>query len=81
MALYIPDVNDIKEAVKLALIEHENAKREKVKNEKLYTVNQVAKRFRKAHATIKKLVISGQIKTTSNGLITEDAINEYLRNY
>ncbi len=47
---------------------------------KLYTINQIAKMLGKAHATIKKLVESGIIKSTKDGLITEIAINEYLNN-
>lgn len=45
---------------------------------RLYNVNQVAKRFGKAHATIKKLVKAGILKTTKDGLISETAIQEYL---
>jgi len=47
---------------------------------KLYTINQVCKMLGKAHATIKKLVVGGIIKSTKDGLITETAINEYLKN-
>jgi len=46
--------------------------------QKLYTINQVAKMLGKAHGTIKKYVQLGIIKSTKNGLITEDAINVYL---
>ena len=55
---------------------------EKAKNKppKLYTINQVAKMLGKAHATITKLVKSGIIKSTKNGLISEPAINEFLNN-
>lgn len=45
---------------------------------KLYTINQVAKMLGKAHATIKKLVQVGQIKSTLSGLIPDSAIQEYL---
>ncbi len=44
-----------------------------------YSINQVAKRLRMAHATVKKLVANGTIRSTLNGRITEDAINEYLK--
>lgn len=45
---------------------------------KTYTVNQVAKALGKAHATIKRLIRAGVIKTTQDGLIPEWALNEYL---
>jgi hypothetical protein len=47
---------------------------------KLYSVNGIAKLTGKSHRTIKKLVGQGVIKSTKNGLITEDAINDYLLN-
>ena len=58
-------------------VDSENRKKE---NSKLMTVNQVAIRLGKAHATIKKLIAQGYIQTTKSGLISEDAINEYLGN-
>ena len=45
---------------------------------KLYSINQVAKLLGKSHSTIKKYVLEGMIKTTKSGLISEEAINEYL---
>jgi len=48
--------------------------------DKLYTINQVAKRFGKAHRTIKNLVKDGTIKTTKNGQISESALQAYLTN-
>jgi len=66
-------INEIR-AVFLSL----EKEKEKNKPPKLYTINQVAKMLGKAHGTIKKYVQVGTIKSTKNGLITEDAINEYL---
>lgn len=43
-----------------------------------YTVNQVAKRLKMSHYTVKKLVMSGIIKSTKSGRITEQAVNDYL---
>lgn len=43
-----------------------------------YTVNQVAKRLKMSHNTVKKLVMSGIIKSTKSGRITEQAVNDYL---
>jgi IS30 family transposase len=54
--------------------------REKAQNQptKTFTINQTAKALGKAHATIKRLVRIGVIKTTKDGLIPEWALNEYL---
>ncbi len=64
----------VKAAVKQAIAEFENEK----KSNHIYYVNQVAKLLGKSHATIKKLCKNGLIKTTADGLITHDAIQEYL---
>ena len=69
--------NEIKEILKSAIYEIEN-ERESLLPDKLFTINQVAKRLGRAHETIKKLVKAGIIKSTKDGLITESAINEYL---
>jgi hypothetical protein len=45
--------------------------------DKLYTINQVAKRFGRA---LKNLVKDGTIKTTKNGQISESALQAYLTN-
>lgn len=80
MAHVIPDLNEIKNAVKMAILEIEAEKSRKKEHEKLYNINQVAKRLGKAHTTIKKLVMAGYIESTASGLITEAAINKYLMN-
>ena len=69
----------IKNVVRASLVEHD---KEKAANsaDVLYTVNQVAKRLKRAHATVKKYVAQGLIKTTKSGLISERALNEYLEN-
>jgi len=46
----------------------------------LYSINKVAKRLKKSHATIKKLCDNGTIKTTKSGLIEECEIERYLSN-
>jgi excisionase family DNA binding protein len=46
--------------------------------EETYTINEVAKRLRMSHGTVKKLVLGGVIKSTKSGRITEQAINDYL---
>jgi predicted MarR family transcription regulator len=50
----------------------------KGKSPRLYSINQVANKLHLAHATVKKLIRNELIKTTKDGKITEDAINEYL---
>ena len=76
-SVIVTQEQDIKNILKAAIYEIE---KEKAANtpDKLYTINQVAKRLGRAHDTIKKLVTSGTIKSTKDGLITESAINEYL---
>lgn len=54
--------------------------KEKREKEILYTVNEVAKRLRRGHGTIKKLVAQGILRTTPDGLISEKSINDYLSN-
>jgi hypothetical protein len=52
---------------------------EKAKSEQSYTINRVARRLHLAHATVKKLVASGVLKSTPDGRITELHLQEYLR--
>ena len=68
---------ELANTIKSILVEYDE---EKISKEpgKVYTINQVAKMLGKAHATIKKLVANGIIKSTKSGLITELAINNYL---
>ncbi len=68
---------DLEKVIKAVLVAHDNEKALKLP-EKVYTINQVAKMLGKAHATIKKLVERGYIKSTKDGLIKGSAINEYL---
>ena len=68
---------ELEQTIRTVLIDYDNEKALKLPT-KLYTINQVAKMLGKAHATIKKLVTNGTIKSTKDGLITESAINEYL---
>ena len=76
-AIIVTQKEDIKEILKSAINEIEN-EREASRPDKLYTINQVAKRLGRAHETINKLTKRGVIRTTKDGLITETAINEYL---
>lgn len=78
--ILITEPTELKSLIKLALLEYDQEKN-RDKGETLWTINQVAKRLGKAHATIKKLVRTGYIKTTKDGLISEAAINEYLQKF
>jgi len=78
MELIITPPEEMKKMMKNVLQEFEEEKKKKEKIPKLYTINQVAKKLGKAHSTIKKYVDNGMIKTSKNGNIPEDAINEFL---
>ncbi len=68
---------ELRQEIKSVFLEVEMEKRANQPT-KLYTINQVAKQLGKAHATISKYVKAGLIKTTKSGLISENAINNYL---
>ena len=70
--------DELIDIVKLAMDSYE---KEKDNDEfpKLYSINQVSKQLHRAYATIKKHTQMGLLKTTKSGLITEEALNEYLR--
>ncbi len=75
---YITDAQSIRKLLKEALIEaHQELNRNKP--EKTYTINQARKLVGKSHYKVKQLVSSGIIPTTKDGLITESALNDYLR--
>lgn len=78
MAHIIPDINEIKNAVKSAILEIEAEKTKRAQNQKVLTINQVAKRLGRAHQTVAKLIRAGYIETTASGHITEAAVNKYL---
>ena len=69
--------NELRNLIKEVLIEHDAEKASKLP-EKLLTINKVAKMLGKSHATIKKYVDNGTIKTTKNGFILPSSINEFL---
>lgn len=62
----------------LALYERQQI--EKQAENKLLTINQVAKRLGRSHATISKHVREGLIKATVDNKISLKALNEYLKN-
>jgi hypothetical protein len=76
--LILADRNDLKAALKDALQEHQKELEKRTEDDRLYTINSVARKLGKAHATVKKLVTNGLLKTTKDGLIPLSSINEYL---
>lgn len=75
--IILTTAHELSQTLRNVLIEFDKEKTSKLPG-KVYTINQVAKKLGKAHSTIKKYVEQGIIKGTTNGLITESAINEYL---
>jgi hypothetical protein len=76
--LILADRKDLKAALIDALEEFHLEREKQFEQDKLYTVNAVARRLGKAHATVKKLVKCGLLKTTKDGLILATSVNEYL---
>ena len=81
LVLLEPDqlFNEIKKAVKISMVEFEQEKTSK-DNQRLYTKNQVSKKLKKSHATVTKWVANGLLKTTASGLISEQSVNDFLKN-
>lgn len=75
--LIISTKQELRTIIKTVLAEYDKEKASKAPT-KVYSINQVAKLLGKSYNTIKKYVDKGIIKSTTNGLITESAINEYL---
>jgi hypothetical protein len=76
--LVVSEDDQLKKLLKEAIREI-NLEEKSNQPEKLYTVNAVSKMIGKAHATTKKLVKAGYLKTTADGLILESSISEYLQ--
>lgn len=75
--LIITTKQDLSSVIEAVLIKHDERNKAK-QPERIYTINYVAKKLGKHHATIKKLVDIGTIRSTKSGLIPESAINDYL---
>ena len=82
--LFIIPEKNLRATMLSVLEEHEKRRIEKDSEKKqietLYSVNQVAKRLGRAHRSIKNLITQGLLRTTSDGLISEKSINDYLLN-
>jgi len=72
---------ELENLIMRCLYRYEKEKTSTALNEKSYTINQVAKRLGRSHATIKRLVEDGIFKTTSDQRrIMATSINDYLMN-
>jgi hypothetical protein len=67
------------EGVVYKTLQRFDSEKNRVQGDRLFTINQVAKRLGKSHATIKKLVGLGIIKSNRIGLISEQTINDFLK--
>lgn len=70
--------DELKAIIKECLSEHEAETADKVSEIKSYSINQVAKKLGRHYSTIKKLIKTGQLKTTSDKRITLAELNKYL---
>lgn len=70
---------NVKKIIKAALYEVEQEKMTENEENTLLTINQVAKKLKMAHTTVKKLVEQGLIKATKNNRISIQSLNEYLQ--
>jgi hypothetical protein len=77
--LILANMDDIKKALREVILELKSEEKALQTGDTLYSINQVRKRLGKAHKTISNLVKKGLLKTTIDGLISETAINEYLK--
>jgi hypothetical protein len=72
--------DDLKQMIKESILEAEVEKDQQEDGSRTFSINQVAKNLHRSHTTIKKLVMSGQLKTTSDGRrITAHELNCYLK--
>ncbi|MDD4374962.1 MAG: hypothetical protein PHG67_13705 [Bacteroidales bacterium] len=76
--IVVTNPSDLKRVLKEAILEIDEERVMK-QPEKVYSINAVSKMIGKAHATVKKLVKAGYLKTTADGLILESSISEYLQ--
>jgi excisionase family DNA binding protein len=66
--------------VERAIEANDQKKASKVDNAKSYSIAKIAKMLGRSHATIKKLVQAGKLRTTADGRrITQFAVQEYLQ--
>lgn len=72
--------DDLQSLVKRCVREVEKEKNEQVSLSRSYSFNQAAKELGRSFTTIKKLIMEGKLKTTSDGKrIPAQALNDYLK--
>ncbi len=73
--------DQLQKSIVEALRQYDEEKQARQELTGTYSINQAAKVLRVAHATLKKLIENGQIKSTSdNRRIPIQALNNYLQN-
>jgi IS30 family transposase len=78
MEIAILKKEELKSIIKECLSEHEAEAADKASEIKSYSINQTAKQLGRHFSTIKKLIKTGQLKSTSDNRITLAEINKYL---
>lgn len=68
----------VSSSIKLALSEFEKIKKRE-EPEKVFTINQVAKKLGMSHSTVKKRIQEGIIKSSKDGRIPQSSLTEYLQ--
>ncbi|HLO59015.1 MAG TPA: helix-turn-helix domain-containing protein [Bacteroidales bacterium] len=76
VALY--NKEELESIIMKCLDRHQSESQKKLDQSTTFTINQVAKKLRRHHTTIKKLVKTGRIPVTNDNRITQLALNEYL---
>lgn len=67
----------IKETLKSSLIELDEEKKI-LEDDRLFTINQVAKKLHRNHSTVKRLIKDGYIEPSLDGKITGAALRKFL---
>jgi len=71
---------ELEHIVMAALKKHETELHNKESEHTFFTINKVAKLLKRSHTTIKKLVESGIIESTQDGMISQKHLDDYLKN-
>ncbi len=78
MEIIVTTEEKLKSIVRNELKEHE-MELKKTTIQKFYTINKAAKKLGMSFSTVKKRIAQGMIKTTQDGRISENSLNEYLK--
>lgn len=77
--LIITNRSELKAALKEIAVELRDEEKKATLSDRLYSKNQVCKKLKIAWKTVDNLCNKGLLKTTASGLISEEAINNYLQ--